>query len=71
MTHHDKARELVELVRVALTFCNAAAGEGLVIDGMSPEDFLMDYSNATGFTDWDRFGDHGAGTSMPWRDEGP
>lgn len=51
-------RELVKLVRVALTFCNVAAGEGLEIDGLSPEDFLMSYSDATGFEDWDRIGDH-------------
>lgn len=53
-------RELVELIRTALNFCNAAAGEGLEIDGMSPEEFLMRYSDATGFTDWDRIGDHAA-----------
>ena len=55
-------RELVELIRAALNFCNAAAGEGLEIDGMSPEDFLMRYSDATGFEDWDRIGDHAADT---------
>lgn len=55
-------RELVELIRAALNFCNAAAGDGLEIDGMSPEDFLMRYSDATGFEDWDRIGDHAADT---------
>ena len=55
-------RELVELIRAALNFCNAAAGDGLEIDGMSPEYFLMRYSDATGFVDWDRIGDHAADT---------
>ena len=46
-----------DLVRNALDFANRAAGEGIVIDGLSPEDFLMDYSVATDDDDWDTLPD--------------
>lgn len=53
-------RELVELAKAAVEFANLAAGESLSIDGIYPEDFLMRYSDATGFEDWYNFGQHAA-----------
>ena len=55
--------ELETLIRKALEFANWAAGEGIcpaqIIDNVSdPEDFIMNYSNATGFEDWDNLADH-------------
>ena len=47
----------VELIRNALHFSNLAAGEGITLDGKSPEDFLMEYSVATGDDDWDMLSD--------------
>lgn len=44
---------VVDLVRNALHFSNLAAGEGINLDGISPEDFLMEYSVASGDDDWD------------------
>lgn len=45
------------LIHEALRFAVWAAGEGIApADGepaSAPEDFLMDYSNATGDVDWD------------------
>lgn len=57
-TDHDNARETVALIKTALQFCNSAAGEGLEIDALCPEEFLMRYSDAAGFEDWDHLGDH-------------
>lgn len=47
-----------KLIRQAIKFANLAAGEGIYIDGIGPEDFLMDYSDETGFEDWDALEDH-------------
>lgn len=47
-----------KLIRQALKFANLAAGEGIYIDGIVAEDFLMDYSFETGFEDWDAIEDH-------------
>lgn len=55
----DTSTEAVEaLVKDALKFCNLAAGEGFILFGVSPEDFLFAYSKATGFEDWDNIGQH-------------
>lgn len=48
---------VADLVRNALDFANRAAGEGIEIDGLSPEDFLMKYSVTTGDEDWDTLTD--------------
>lgn len=48
----------LKLIRHAIKFANLAAGEGISIDGIEPEDFLMDYSVETGFEDWDAMEDH-------------
>ena len=48
---------VADLIRNALDFANLAAGEGIVIDDLSPEDFLMEYSVATGDEDWDTLSD--------------
>lgn len=48
---------VADLVRNALDFANLMAGEGIEIDGISPEDFLMEYSVATGDEDWDTLPD--------------
>lgn len=47
-----------KLIRDAIKFANLAAGEGIYIDGIGPEDFLMDYSAETRFEDWDALEDH-------------
>ena len=56
MTNNSVA-DLVAVIRNALDFANRAAGEGIEIDGQSPEDFLMEYSDATGNEDWDSLPD--------------
>lgn len=48
---------MAKLIRDALTFANAAAGEGLEIDGLSPEEFLFDYADKTGMEEWDQLPD--------------
>lgn len=48
----------IAVIRAALDFANRAAGEGLSIDGLAPEDFLMDYCIATGFEDFESLADH-------------
>ena len=56
MTHDTQ--ELVALLRTAVEFANAAAGEGLELDGLCPEEFLMLYSDATELEGWDALGQH-------------
>ena len=59
MTKIDTSTEAVEaLILNSLKFSNLAAGEGFVLFGVSPEDFLFAYSKATGFEDWDNIGQH-------------
>lgn len=58
--------ELETLIRKALEFANWAAGEGIcpaqITDKISdPEEFIMDYSDATGWEDWDNLADHVVG----------
>lgn len=48
---------IAKLIRDALAFANAAAGEGLEIDGLSPEEFLFAYAEATGIDEWDHLPD--------------
>lgn len=55
MTERD---ELLNLIKCAIEFCNLAAGEGISIDNLSPEDFLLDYSGATGYEDWCTISDY-------------
>lgn len=50
--------ELLKLIKCAIEFCNLAAGEGITIDNLSPEDFLFDYSDATGYEDWCTISDY-------------
>jgi hypothetical protein len=45
------------VIRQALAFAVKAAGEGLCIDGLSPEEFLLDYSEWSGLEDWDAIPD--------------
>lgn len=71
-----KAR--ADLIRAALRFADLAAGEGIEIDGLAPEDFLTAYSEATGDEDWDTIADRIAAiqpaTAQPvawrWRPKG-
>ena len=61
MTFDSKeARALVDLIRSAVKFANLAAGEGVSIADLQPEDFLMAYTDATGFDDWDNLDSHAA-----------
>lgn len=46
-----------EMIVQAVRFANAAAGEGITIDGLSPEIFLLDYSEATDEEDWHTLAD--------------
>lgn len=48
----------LKLIRKAIKFANLAAGEGIYIEGIGPEDFLMEYSVETGFEDWDAMDDY-------------
>lgn len=41
-----------EMIVQAVRFANLAAGEGITIDGLLPEIFLLDYSEATDEEDW-------------------
>lgn len=41
-----------QMIVQAVRFANAAAGEGITIDRLSPELFLLDYNEATGDEDW-------------------
>lgn len=50
--------ELLNLIKCAIEFCNLAAGEGISIDNLSPEDFLFYYSSATGYEDWCTISDY-------------
>lgn len=45
------------LIRDAIRFANLAAGEGIKIDGLAPEDFMTDYTLATYDEDWDTIAD--------------
>ena len=53
MTPDAMRKMIVQAVR----FANAAAGEGITIDSLSPELFLLDYSEATGDEDWHTLAD--------------
>lgn len=55
MTERD---ELLNFIKCAIDFCNLAAGEGISIDNLSPEDFFFDYSGATGYEDWCTISDY-------------
>lgn len=45
------------LIRNAIRFANLAAGKGIEIDGLAPEDFMTDYTLATYDEDWDTIAD--------------
>ena len=44
---------LITMLCAAVQFADKAAGEGLEIDGVCPEYFLFDYSEATGDEDYE------------------
>ena len=54
--------ELRTLIRESIRFSSWAAAQGLMPadgeDAQEPADFLMAYSNATDFEDWDDLAEH-------------
>jgi len=62
----DKAQAARELVRAAIQFADAAAGEGVVIEGApEPDDFLVTYAAATGDDAMDTLPDRVAAMVAP------
>ena len=69
MTRRDDP--LIEMIVKSVQFANLAAGEGLSIDGLTPEEFLLDYSEAKDFEDWDCLADHVRNALIAQEDAAP